>query len=271
MGEGRNSEVFESPLYDLVNGGWQKWSQNIISVQATEEDFLLYLVWALDTIKAQEDGINSKFRDYIFANLRTNFIKKQFRSEKQDVEYLTNLVCAMSLACYGLTLTDSLANKDIYSELVAGFGDNWQDIQKLKYSVEMDTTSPELKIWLVDYMASNKFYTYENTIEWDNDMAETIIRRKKKFAKVDLFRVIMALYEVNAFESVDGSEVTKEKVFQAFGDMLGEDFSDFNNHLSSGSKKKTEVNIFNRLQDGFEQYETGKDEKLENQGKPKRR
>jgi hypothetical protein len=45
MAEGRNNEVLESPLFDFVKRGWLKWSQSIISVQATEEDFLLYLVW----------------------------------------------------------------------------------------------------------------------------------------------------------------------------------------------------------------------------------
>lgn len=272
MAEGRNNEVLESPLFDFVKRGWLKWSQSIISVQATEEDFLLYLVWALDTIKAQDDGINSKFRDHIYANLRVSFIKRQFRSEKEDLDFLTNLVCAASLACFGLTLTDSIGNKDIYSELVAGIGDNWPEIQKLKYSVEMDTKSPELKAWLVDYMASDRFYTYENTIEWDNeDMAEQLIRKSKKISKVDLYRVIVALYEINAFESVDGSALTKEMVFKAFGDMLGADFHDFNNDLSSGSRKKNEVDIFQRLEAGLEQYESNKDYKNERQGKPKRR
>jgi len=272
MGEERKNSLLDSPLYDFVKRGWVKWSQKIISVQATDEDFLLFLVWALDSIKAQEDGINKKFRDHIFANLRINFIKKQFRSEKEDVEFLTNLVCAASLACFGLTLTDNLRNRDVYSEIVTGFGESWSEIQKLKYGVEMDTKSPELRAWLVDYMASDQFYTYENTIEWDNeDMAAQIIRRNKDFDKVDLFRVIMALYEIGAFEPAEG-QLSKKKVFQAFGEMLGENFNDFSNHLSAGSVAyKESIDIFQRLEAGLEKYESSKDKKLTKQGKTKRR
>ena len=268
--EGKN-KLLESPLYAFVAKGWVRWSQEIVSVQAGAEDFMLYLVWALDSIKEQSDGINSGLWGQVYNGLRNRFIESQFRSEKADLEYLTNLVCATALACFGLALTDSPDNQKIYSELVAGFGEHWRDINDLKSSSEMDTSDPELKEWVVAYMASEHFSTYNDVIDWNNDdMAEVLIHRASSFDKVDLYRVIMALYEIGAFESVEG-KLTKTKVFKAFGDMLGDDFSDFQNNLSAGSTHKNDIDIFKRLEEGLEKFETEKDKKLEKQGKQKRR
>ena len=267
----RKNKLLESPLYAFVAKGWVKWSQKIVSLQAGEEDFLLYLVWALDTIKEQEDGINASFYDTVFNALRNSFRASQFNTNKDDLEYLTNLVCAAALACFGLTLTDSLENQKIYSELVSGFGEHWKDINALKTGADMDTSAPELKEWAVAYVASEHFSTYNDVIDWNNDdMAEVLIHRASSFEKIDLYRVIMALYEIGAFESVEG-KLTKTKVFKAFGDMLGDDFSDFQNNLSAGSTHKNDIDIFKRLEEGLEKYETEKDKKLEKQGKQKRR
>jgi len=271
MAEERKNKLLESPLYAFVTKGWVKWSQKIVSLQAGEADFLLYLVWALDTIKEQDDGINAELRDRVYAGLRDHFISRQFASNKPDLDYLTNLVCAAALACFGLTLTDSQENQKIYSELVYGFGEHWKDINDLKSGADMDTSAPELKEWAVAYMASDHFSTYNDVIDWNNDdMAEVLIHRASSFDKVDLYRVIMALYEIGAFESVEG-KLTKTKVFKAFGEMLGDDFSDFQNNLSAGSTHKNDIDIFKRLEEGLEQFETKKDKKLERQGKPKRR
>ena len=273
MAEERKNKLLESPLYAFVAKGWVKWSQKIVSLQAGEEDFLLYLVWALDTIKEQEDGINTGLRDHVYAGLRDHFIKRQFSSNKPDLDYLTNLVCAAALACFGLTLTDSLENQKIYSELVSGFGEHWKDINALKTGADMDTSAPELKEWAVAYVASEHFSTYNDVIDWNNDdMAEVLIRKASKFKKIDLYRVIMALYKINAFEAADGGELSAEKVFQAFGQMLGEKFDNFNNNLAAGSVTQPEsIDIFERLQKSFEKYESAKDNKLRKQGRPTRR
>ena len=271
MAEERKNKLLESPLYAFVTKGWVKWSQKIVTLQAGEEDFLLYLVWALDTIKEQVDGINAGLRDRVYTGLRDHFIIRHFTSNKPDLDYLTNLVCAAALACFGLTLADSQENQKTYSELVSGFGEHWKDINDLKSGAVMDTSAPELKEWAVAYMASEHFSTYNDVIDWNNDdMAEILIHRAKSFEKIDLYRVIMALIEIGAFESVEGN-LTKKKVFKAFADMLGDNFDDFQNNLSAGSKNKNAIDIFDRLKSGFEQYEAGKDEKLEKQGKPKRR
>lgn len=238
----RENRILESPLYGFVKRGWRKWSQKIVSLQVRDEDFLLYLVWALDSVKQQDEDVNVQFRDVVFSSLRDKFILSKFTSNGEDLAYLTNLVCAATLACLGLGLKDSSENLRIFTELVNGFGEHWETIRKIKHSVDMDTDIDGLQEWMIDYLGSGQFYTFSDEIDWDEDnMATQLIRRSKSFDKVDLFRVIMALYKKGAFEAVDGDELTASKVFQAFGDMLGEDFSKFNNNLSAASVNKNDV------------------------------
>ena len=156
MAEERKNKLLGSPVFAFVTKGWVKWSQKIVTLQAGEEDFLLYLVWALDTIKEQEDGTNACFYDTVYNALRNCFRASQFNTNKNDLDYLTDLVCAAALACFGLTLTDSQENQKIYSELVSGFGEHWKDINDLKSS--MDTNSPDLKDWVLEYVESDDFY-----------------------------------------------------------------------------------------------------------------
>jgi hypothetical protein len=117
----------------------------------------------------------------------------------------------------------------------------------------------------------NVVQTVPESTEAEPEDNEQTICLSDDFVKVDFYRVIMALYHLNAFKSVKGRKATKISVFKAFGKMLGEDFKSFNNDMSSASANKNEVDIFQRLKDGLEKYENEKDEKLRKQGKPIRR
>lgn len=83
---------------------------------------------------------------------------------------------------------------------------------------------------------------------------------KKKGNKTDLFRVIMGLYQSGFFKSSDGSPATTEQVFSAFGEMLGDDFSDYANFILAGSKHNNDssasTRVFETIQDSFIDYET---------------
>jgi hypothetical protein len=266
MADEAKNKLLDSPLYSFVSKGWRKWSKRIVALQVSKEDLLLYLTWALECLKGDDA---EEFRDALYENLRDKFIECSFTSNQNDLKYIADLVCAASLSCLGLTLQESPERQEIYSSLVTGFGEDWAEIRNLKDSMKTDIRG--LQEWLVGFMEGEEYYTYSDTIEWNDDMSEILINRAKEFAKVDMYRVIMALFEIGAFESADGGKLTKEKVFQAFGEMLDEDYSGFNNNLSTGSTNKNDLTIFQRLADGFEQYEQKKDEKLERQGKPKRR
>ena len=246
----------------LVARNWPRWEQGIGAVQVQEDDFVLYLMWGLDLVKEQGEGVNERFREMVFSALRRKFIKSSFSSNGQDLNYLSDLVCAGVMYCYGLVLTESLGYLHVYDELLKGLGESWRRIQDIKGGIVADGSL--IKNWMIEYMKSEKFYTEKDELEWAaGDGSEVLIRRvqkKKSCAKVDLYRVILALYRLGFFESANGEDLDQETVFEAFGRMLGEDFSGYSNNLSRGSDTP-EVDIFRRLEEAFYEYEEGKLEK----------
>lgn len=80
----------------------------------------------------------------------------------------------------------------------------------------------------------------------------------KKGMKVNLFRVIIALHKLGFFVDKAGIAPDQEDVFNAFGDMLGKDYSKYYKDLSEASKKKGEVTIFQELEKAFAEYEEDK-------------
>lgn len=84
------------------------------------------------------------------------------------------------------------------------------------------------------------------------------IQRSKKLSKVDLYRIIIALQRSGCFVDDSGNVPDDKKVFEAFGNMLGEDFSKYSNDLSQSVHKKNEADIFKRLEDAFKDYENEK-------------
>lgn len=84
------------------------------------------------------------------------------------------------------------------------------------------------------------------------------IRRSNKLSKVDLYRIIIAMKRLGCFVDESGNAPDDKKVFEAFGNMLGEDFSKYSNDLSQSVHKKNEADIFKRLEDAFKDYENEK-------------
>lgn len=60
-----------------------------------------------------------------------------------------------------------------------------------------------------------------------NEDDVVLINRSDKLSKIDLFRVITALYQCGVFKSSDGKKLTKKRVFKAFEKMLGDDFGNY--------------------------------------------
>lgn len=96
--------------------------------------------------------------------------------------------------------------------------------------------------------------------------SSSITLNPKKGMKVNLFRVVFALHKLGFFVDKAGSAPDQEDVFQAFGDMLGKDYSKYFKDLSEASKKKNEVTIFQELEQAFAEYE---EDKLEASAKRK--
>ncbi|MCM1502051.1 MAG: hypothetical protein NC115_05220 [Bacteroidales bacterium] len=264
MEESVRNSLLDSPLYALVERNWTRWEQGISAVQVQDEDFLLYLVWGLDLIKEQDGDVNRRFRDIVFSAIRGHFIRCGYASNRDDVAYLADLVSAGCMFCYGLVLTESLRYLNVYDELLKGLGEDWKRINEIKRGIEDEGVCQMVKEWMIGYMNSDKYYTEKDEIKWaEGDGSEVLIRRSKskKVAKVDLYRVIMALYRLGVFESADGSKLGPDKVFETFGNMLGEDFSAYANNLSGGSNNKGDLSIFGRLEEAFEKYEEEKERK----------
>ncbi len=279
----QRNDINESPLWDLVQDGWVEWVQGIKSAMIREEDFLLYLVWALENIKGQGSRDDKRFRLTVYDALRNKLIDNESDWNVEDTNYVTNLVCACCLSCYGLTLIGSSENRDIYEDLVGSMGEYLNEVRTLK--AKIDTVNiPELKDWVVAFMKNDLFYTKDNEIEWKNSKKkrslkkvkqeeaeeETIISRRKKdpnapmhladdFDKADLFRVILGLYHVGAFESPKKRQLSQKAVFDAFGKMLGEDFGNYNNFLTD--ERYSELDIFREIQNAFSEYMKVKEKK----------
>lgn len=80
----------------------------------------------------------------------------------------------------------------------------------------------------------------------------------KRGQKIDLYRVIIALYECGFFTDASGAKPSQKQVFEAFGQMLGADFSDFQKNLSESKNFNNDsdapTRIFDNLKDAIKQY-----------------
>lgn len=137
-------------------------------MQVDDAEFLLCLVWALDTIKEQDERTLQDFRRFVYGAIRKRSIARNFAAPKEDIDYATNLVCACCLFCYGLTLTESDDNRRGYSELVGGMGDGWPAIREIKNNIEIDGNTQALKDWMVAYLKDDVYFTLSDVIEWDD-------------------------------------------------------------------------------------------------------
>lgn len=173
--EGRLKRSFtESPLYRFVREGWFEWGQKVCSVQVQEDDFALYLTWALDLIKEEREDVASKLWGKVYMGLRDRFIASDFTSNKGDLAYLSDLVCACAYYCFGLVLTGDFDNQRLFCELTKGFGEHKDGVLLIWEKIEMVSDTPALKAWLEEYMNSEEYYTSGERIEWLEAMPENV-------------------------------------------------------------------------------------------------
>lgn len=185
----RENRILESPLGAFVRMRWIDWEQKIFSMQVEDSEFLLYLVWALDTIKEQDERTLLNFRGCVYGAIRKRAIERNFAAPKEDIDYVSNLVCACSLFCYGLTLTESDDNRRVYSELVGGMSDGWPAIREIKNSIEIDGDTQALKDWVVAYLKDDEYFTLSDVVGWDDGQTSglpDIIGRRNQVVNVTI-------------------------------------------------------------------------------------
>ena len=86
----------------------------------------------------------------------------------------------------------------------------------------------------------------------------TIKINEKKFAKIDLIRIINAMYDIGFFASTEGKKKIKGQCMVTIGNALNVDLGDYSNDLSSsmqdGSKIDKHLEIFKLMADAMEDY-----------------
>ena len=170
MAENAANKFLESPLYAAVQERWIEFEEDINSIQAQPADLMLYTMWVLDSIKTQTTGFAQTMWKMTHTALRKRFIESQFKSDKGDLDYLTNLTCAYALYSYALTITDSFDRQDIYGSIINQFGDHWPEVRKLKARIGFNETTPELKQWLRGYIVSPIRLTANDKIDWSQEV-----------------------------------------------------------------------------------------------------
>ena len=170
MAENMANKLLESPLLTAIQDRWIEFEEDINSLQVQAADLILYTVWVLDSIKTQTTGFAQTMWKMTHTALRKRFIESQFKSDKGDLGYLTNLTCAYALYCYGLTITDSFDRQDIYSSIINQFGDHWPEIRKLKARIGFNEATPGLKQWLRGYIESPIRLTANDKVDWSREV-----------------------------------------------------------------------------------------------------
>lgn len=92
----------------------------------------------------------------------------------------------------------------------------------------------------------------------NSDECQPIYLNAQRGNKADLFRVILGLYETGFFKDSTGRKSAKKDVFAAFGQMLHEDFSEFEKNLSAmknvNNDSPANSSIFDKLKSAVETY-----------------
>ena len=148
--------------------------------------------------------------------------------------------------------------------------ENKYDFQKVKQHIETLTTVKDKILYLTDI----KTDFLQNKSGWDLDLGTPFDRKceleikklndvlkleahtttpkakpvfklsDKKGAKIDLIRVLNALYELRLFNKTDGQIPTKQEFIETMGEYLGVDLSKYHSNLSQALQNQPlEVNL----------------------------
>lgn len=169
MADGKADNPTETPLFLFIQQEWPEIEQEIKTVQVQEEDFLLYVLWALDSVKEGETNFVSQMWTKTYSALRKHFIARSFTSPENDLEYLTNSICAFTLYCIGILIAGDSKNIALYGEIVHNLEKHWPAVRNIKYKISAHPATIGLKEWLYAYMNSDVFYTVSDKIDWDKD------------------------------------------------------------------------------------------------------
>lgn len=174
MADGKADNPTETPLFLFIQQEWPEIEQEIKTVQVQEEDFLLYVLWALDSVKEGETNFVSQMWTKTYSALRKHLIARSFTSPENDLEYLTNSICAFTLYCIGILIAGDSENIALYGEIIHNLEKHWPAVRNIKHKISAHPATSGIKEWLCAYMNNDVFYTVSDKIDWDTETGCTL-------------------------------------------------------------------------------------------------
>ncbi len=169
----QGNHIKGTPIWEFVQDKWIDWVPSFTNSKIEEDEFLLLLMWGIDSLKMYDENIYSQYRQKVFRHLRARLIK--VNDSLDDIEFTTNLICACSLYCFGLTLIDYRENQEIFCKVISGLDKtDWQNIKEIKDKINSDSGTQHLKEWMLEYITSEEYYTYSDEIEWSDESMQIL-------------------------------------------------------------------------------------------------
>jgi hypothetical protein len=205
-----NSGIFDSPIYEFVESVWIDWVSAVPKVKADDEDLLLYLIWALDSVKEQGKEIDEKFWLHTYSAIHRNLSGRDGELNETAIEFLTNLTCACVLCCLGLNLAGESDNQEVFMNFVAVLGDHWPDVKKIKRKIMGLQVSEGLMKWVSEYRDSNRFYTLRKLVDWDDREFESLPDLRRSASSVPA--VTLTQVNIGTLHNHPGAEFNDNSV-----------------------------------------------------------
>lgn len=265
----RNS-LRDKRLYNLLQAVCPTYERNLDSVRPCTEEVLQNAVEIFDALLGMSDEEASTYCRNIFNSTYCGWRDSSEVAGKSPKEEELNTTSALVL--YTVTTLLALSNDPSLLNFANIIGyeadkvchDAFDKIEKSFKPQLARALQAGLADWVKEYFDSEESVIPSAPVENQPCTSKIALRNGKtkdtgRGNKVKFMRVIMALYKANYFELPGGGDVGVETVFKAFGDMVGEDYSDYAEHLYSAGNHNINnpdkaLQVFEELKRGFKKY-----------------
>jgi hypothetical protein len=146
----------------------------------------------------------------------------------------------------------------------------WNDVLKNPFIIGFELENTNEKTNLTDQellrIAEIKIFHISNLIEniaklTEEPKTESSLKLSNRLSKVDLIRILNAMYELKYFQKTNGDLPHKKELMEAFGKFLNLDLSrnesDFSQALSS--PLETNLKVFEQMKNAFQKIHYSKE------------
>lgn len=198
-------QALDSPLCTLIKKSWRDFDEDIKDSKLSEEDVLRYVLWAIEIIKGGEDDIVDcckNLRHSVLSRLRDK------RISSEEIDYITNTICAYTLLCLDQAYMYSLRN-DLQN--VCTIAENSikknqiENVQKYKRQIRGEMNLLEIRNdfqeWCSDYLLNDRFYTTEDA-RWIEATAQSLKTEGNSSSRKDKDSIPYTLYYLCKDDSI---------------------------------------------------------------------